>query len=263
MHSVRNLLICGLIAGACAGLLAAGFAKVAGEPAVGNAISFEESHEDAAPPVAGHDHAADGHGEAADHHESGPVSRGVQSTIGLLTACLIFGISMGGFFALAFAVVYGRVGRDVGPRKTALLMAGFAFLIVYLVPFIKYPANPPSVGSPATIGERTLLYVLMIAISISSAVAALRLRRTLTERVSGFNATMLAVLSYLGIVLVAGLALPAVNEVPAAFPATTLWNFRVASVGTVALLWMTIGLVFSSLATAAMTRQRLLPALQR
>lgn len=263
MQSVRNLLICGLIAGACAGLLAAGFAKVAGEGAVGNAIAFEESHEESVPATGGHEHGAAKDAEAAHDHESAPVSRGVQSTLGLLSACLIFGVSMGGFFALAFAVVYGRVGRSLSPRNTALIMAGAAFLIVYLVPFIKYPASPPSVGSPETIGERTLLYVLMIAISVSAAVAAVRLRRTLAERVSGFASTASAIVCYVAIVLIAGLALPVVNEVPAGFPATTLWNFRLASIGMQAVLWATIGLVFAPLATGAMTSRRLLPTLQR
>ena len=32
-----------------------------------------------------------------------------------------------------------------------------AFVVVYLVPFLKYPANPPSVGDPDTIGKRTAL----------------------------------------------------------------------------------------------------------
>ena len=39
---LRNLLICGLIAGLCGGLLATGFARVVGEAQVDQAIAFEE-----------------------------------------------------------------------------------------------------------------------------------------------------------------------------------------------------------------------------
>ena len=144
---IRNLLVCGFIAGACGGLLATGFAELAGEPAINSAISFEEAQAEAA-------------GQAP---EPEMVSRDIQRSVGLLTAAVVYGLALGGLFALAFAAIYGRVGR-VSPAKTALWLAAGAFVVVYLVPFLKYPANPPSVGNPDTIGHRTLLYVVMIAI---------------------------------------------------------------------------------------------------
>ncbi len=45
---LRNLLICGLIAGLCGGLLATGFARVAGESQVDKAIAFESAKAKAA-----------------------------------------------------------------------------------------------------------------------------------------------------------------------------------------------------------------------
>lgn len=232
---VRNLLICGLIAGACAGLAATGFAELAGEPAVNRAISFEDAQ-------------AKGAGEAP-----GPdlVSRGVQRSAGLLTAAVVYGLALGGLFALVFAAIYGRIGR-ASPARTALWLAAAAFVVVYLVPFVKYPANPPSIGDPDTIGHRTLLYVLMIAISLLAAIAAVRLRSALSRRGSGTTATVVAGVSYLAIVVIAGLALPDIHEVPARFPATALWSFREASVGMQTVIWTTIGLVFAATAQRAM-----------
>ena len=66
----------------------------------------------------------------------------------------MYGLALGGLFALAFAFAYGRVAR-ASPRATALWLAAAAFVVVYLVPFLKYPANPPAVGDPDTIGRRT------------------------------------------------------------------------------------------------------------
>ena len=149
---LRNLLICGLIAGVCAGTLAAGLATVTGEPVIDRAIAYEGAH-------------------------GGPVSRDVQKSAGLLTATVVYGLSVGGLFALAFAVAYGRVAR-VTPRATAYGLAAAAFVVVFLVPFLKYPANPPGATDPATIGVRTLAYATMVAISLPAAVAALRLRRS-------------------------------------------------------------------------------------
>ena len=228
---VRNLLICGLLAGACAGLLATGFAEVAGEPTVERAISFEEARD-----------AASGQPVMA-----GPVSRPVQRSVGLSVAAVVYGLGMGGLFALVFAAVYGRVG-EAGPARTALWLAGAAFVVVFLVPFLKYPANPPSIGRPETIGERTLLYFTMLAISVLAAIAAVRTRALLARRLAAGPATLLALVAFGAIVVIAGLVMPGVDEVPRRFPATTLWHFRMASLGTQAVLWAIIGLVFAATA---------------
>jgi hypothetical protein len=235
---LRTLLICGLIAGALAAVLATGFAAVAGEPAVDGAIAFEDAKARAA-------HEA----PAAD-----VVSRGVQKTVGLFTAVAAYCVALGGLFALTFAVVYGRVGH-APPGRTAAWLAGAAFVVVFLVPFVKYPASPPSVGSPETIGHRTELFLVMIAVSLLSALAAVKVRaRLLTRPVLRSGATAGAIATYLAIVTGAALALPAVNEVPADFPAATLWRFREASVGLQLVVWSTIGVVFAVLAQRVMTR---------
>ena len=204
---LRNLLLCGLVAGLCAGLVSTGFASLAGEPAIDRAIAYEDAH-------------------APAHHDAAaapvPVSRALQRTGGLLTALVVDGLALGGIFALVFAFTYGRVGR-ASPRATAYWLAGAAFLVLFLVPFVKYPANPPSVGDPATIGRRTTLYATMFAISVCAAIAAGRLRPVLRARFDGHAATGLALLAFVVVVTAAGLVLPSVNEVPRDFPATTLW----------------------------------------
>ena len=98
---LRNLLICGLIAGLCGGLLATGFARVVGEGPVDQAIAFEGQQAKAA-------------GEA---EEAPLVSRTMQKSFGLLTAAVVYGLSLGGLFALAFAAIYGRVGK-ASPART-------------------------------------------------------------------------------------------------------------------------------------------------
>ena len=70
------------------------------------------------------------------------------------------------------------------------LIAGAALLTVYIVPFLKYPANPPAVGNPDTIGERTALFFLMVALSVLLAVAAVIIGRRLAPRLGNWNASM-------------------------------------------------------------------------
>lgn len=239
---MRNLLVCGLIAGVCAGLLATGFARVVGEPAVEAAIAFEESHAEPAAEPAG----------TNLQHAAGPlVSRKIQSSAGLLTASLVYGLALGGLFALAFAFVYGRIVH-LSPAATALCLAAASFVVVFLVPFLKYPANPPAVGNPDTITRRTLLYFAIVGVSLAAAVLAVRLRRLLAER-GARAATVAGVAAFVVVVLVAGLALPGIQEVPADFPAVTLWEFRQATVATQFVLWTTLGAIFALGARRAMT----------
>jgi hypothetical protein len=100
----------------------------------------------------------------------------------------------------------------------------------------------------------------MMAISLLAAIAAVRVRRAASARVSPASAAAIAGAGYVAIVVVAGLAMPAVQEVPRAFPATTLWQFRQASIGMNAVLWATIGLIFAAAAPRVMAGQ---PVLQR
>src|SRR4051812_16690561 len=178
---LRNLLLCGLAAGALAGVVGTGFAAVAGEPAIDHAIAYEDAH---AARSVGVDPAPM------------PVSRALQKSAGLLTALTVDGLALGGIFALVFAFAYGRVGR-ASPRVTSYWLSAAAFAVVFLAPFVKYPATPPSVGDPSTIGRRTALYATMLAISVLAAIAAARLRPALRERVDGDTATALSLLTYL------------------------------------------------------------------
>jgi hypothetical protein len=236
---VRALLVRGMLAGLAAGLLAFAFAYAFGEPQVQAAIDFEDhlarvAHEPAAAEV---------------------VSRGVQRTIGLLTGLVAMGVALGGLFALVFAWAYGRIG-PYGPRATAALLALAAYLTITVVPFTKYPANPPTVGNPDTIDRRTVVYVAMICITILAFVAAARIRRKLAQRLSGWDATIAAGLAFVAVIAVAELILPAVHETPAGFPADVLWRFRLASLGINAVLWTAIGLLFGALAERVLLASR-------
>jgi hypothetical protein len=226
---LRALLIWGLVAGVCGGLAAFGVARIVGEPPLGRAIAWEQAHAPA------HD---------GDAHDHAIVSRSVQRGAGLLAGALIYGTALGGLFALVFAAVYGRVTR-AGPVRTTLGLGACAFVVLFLVPFVTYPANPPGVGDAATIGERTALYLGMVAISALAALAAVRLRRDLATTARPGVALAGAVATYLVVVIAGAAIMPAVDEVPATFPATTLWDFRVASVAVQLAMWSAIALVFA------------------
>lgn len=227
---VGKLLVRGMLAGIAAGLLTFGFARLVGEPQVDQAISFEQKADAAK-------------GEAP---EPELVSRETQAGLGLLTGAVTYGAAFGGLFSLVFAYAYGRVGTLSARALSAWLALG-AFIALVIVPTMKYPANPPSVGDPETIGTRTGLFFLMIAISLAALVFSLKVRRRAVMKLGAWNGSIAAAVVFVAIIAAVQLSMPAINEVPAAFPAVVLWKFRVAAIGMQLIMWATIGLLFGAL----------------
>jgi hypothetical protein len=264
---VRTLLVRGMLVGIVAGLLSFGFLKVYGEPQVDRAITFEEQMNEAK--AASETNKGMDHGMAMHHEDKGSatakgmamahegeaelVSRPVQAGIGLFTAVVVYCTAFGGLFGLAFAFAHGRLPGALTPRALSALLAATGFIAIYLVPTLKYPANPPAVGDPQTIGVRTALYFIMIAISLAAMVGTVTLKRLFVPRFGEWNATLIVAACYVVIVAVAAILLPAVNEVPAEFPAVVLWKFRIASLGAQFIMWTTFGLLFGGLTQRALT----------
>jgi Probable cobalt transporter subunit (CbtA) len=232
MMTTGSLLWRGMIVGFIAALLSFGLLKLVGEPAVDRAIAFESAM-DEAKAKAEHD-AAVAKGENPPPYEEEPelVSRPVQG-------------AFGGLFALAFALCYGRMG-SFGPRATSALIAISGFIAVYAVPILKYPANPPSIGNPDTIGLRTAIYFGMLLLSLVSMIVAWNVRSRLLGSLGVWNAALVAAAVYLVAVVIFALAMPPLDEVPEGFPAVVLWQFRVASLGAQATMWTVLGLGFGA-----------------
>jgi predicted cobalt transporter CbtA len=232
---VRSLLVRGMLAGLVAGLVAFVFARLFGEPALDGGIAYEDAL------------------AAASGHEGGAelVSRGVQSTVGLAVAFLIYGVAVGGILALVHAAAQGRLGT-LSARATAVVVALAGFVAAVVVPFLKYPANPPASSLDTTIGQRTSLYVIMVAVSLVLAAAATALARRLADRIGWWNAVLTGAVAYVVLVAVAGFLLPTIAETPPDFPAVVLYDFRVASLGGHFVLWAVLALVFAELVHRSM-----------
>src|SRR5579885_3489591 len=172
---VSRLLWRGLLAGLLAGFCAATFSYLAGEPPLARALQYEEAV--LAP-----------HGEP---QEPEVVSRVVQRSAGLFAAHAIYGAAAGGLFSLVFALCLGRLGsRD--PQRLAAMIAALGFIALALMPDLKYPPNPPAVGAAGSIGTRTQLYFVMLAISLLAVILAGTMAPVLSARLGRFNGLVLS-----------------------------------------------------------------------
>jgi hypothetical protein len=173
--------------------------------------------------------------------------------LGLLTAVVVYGTALGGLFAVAFAFAYQRVGH-LSARGTAALLAGAGFVALVLVPALKYPPNPPAVGQPETIGYRSELFFSMMLVSVAVLGFTFAIAPRLAARYGSWNAALLAAAAFIGVIVVAQLLLPDINEVPDQFPAVVLWRFRIVSLGIQLILWATYGLLFGALAERVLSK---------
>lgn len=222
----------GAVAGAVAGLLSAVVSFSLGEPSVRRAVELEEA-------------AAHAAGEA-DHAEV--FSRATQQGA-LFLVSMLTGLAIGILFASVYAVRHRRdPDADSWSRSMQLALAGLVG--VALIPFLRYPASPPAVGDPRTVDARTTAYLAAILVGVAAVVAAGQLYRGMTDRGVRLSLRQLAML----VVVLGGVAatwlLPG-NPDAVEAPADLIWNFRVASIASLIVLWLGLGAVFGLLGERA------------
>jgi len=240
--TLGRTLLYAIVAGLLAGVLVTAFHFVITEPVIDQAIALEEAN-------AAKEQAADpGHGNV---EEAPIVSRAFQKTGGLLLGYVLYGLTWSLFFSLAFFPLQGWLMR-LGAWRGALLLAALAWWAIIVVPFIKYPANPPAVGDPETIGYRQSLYITMLLLSAGGT--------ALVVGLSGRFAQQLRqprwVVACAGLVLVGAVLVLVLPNNPDAVtaPIELITNFRVRSIIGLTLFWAIFGVTFGWLTQRAMQR---------
>ena len=236
---LRRAVLAGLLAGA----VAAVFVGLVAEDSIDAAIAIEEAGADAAHD-ADHDtgESTDSGDASHGHGEDEALFTRSQQVVGGLAAAVVFGLVVGVVFGTVYAAVRHKItiGSETG---RILLLAAAAYLATAVLPSLKYPANPPAVGDPDTVNERTLLYFTFLAASIILAVAVGMLYKRLAARLERSAATVstaAAALAGTAVLLVVWPSSP--DRVAEDFPAQILWDFRLESLATLTIIWSTFGL---------------------
>jgi predicted cobalt transporter CbtA len=157
---------------------------------------------------------------------------------GEIAAGTILGISYGALFGIVFAY-----SRDSIPgsnnKKKALILAAFMLFVLYIVPGLKYPANPPAVGDPETIGVRQTMYISYLSISGLSALGLAYAYRKL-GKIQSKKAIIPA--AYAAIMLAAYFAM-APNPDLVTAPMDLVMSFRIVTGFTISMFWGLLGLI--------------------
>jgi predicted cobalt transporter CbtA len=160
---------------------------------------------------------------------------------GEIVAGTVLGLSIGSLFGIVFAYARSSVPGS-NNKKKGLIVAGIMWFALFLMPVLKYPANPPAVGDPETIYYRQFLYLTFLAISGFSALGLAFLYRKM-----GFLHTKKAIIpvAYAAIMAGAYLAMPA-NPDPLNAPMDLVIGFRITSAITISLFWGLLGVIFGA-----------------
>jgi len=159
---------------------------------------------------------------------------------GQVLAGAILGTSIGALFGIVFAL-----SRKILPGnnnvKKALVLSGIMWFTIYLIPFLKYPANPPTVGDADTVVLRAILYLSFIAICGFGAVGFYQLFKRLEKR-----KRIIAFIGYAAFISTAFLLMPE-NPDEVTAPMDLVNGFRAMSVVAVSIFWISIGVILGAL----------------
>jgi predicted cobalt transporter CbtA len=157
---------------------------------------------------------------------------------GQLFAGAVLGTSVGALFGIVFGF-----SRNVLPGsnfvKKSLFLAVIMWATLYLIPFLKYPANPPTVGDPETIVLRQTMYLAFIAISGFSALGFYHVYKRINKKA-------LAFVGYAAFISTVFVAMPA-NPDPVTAPEDLVNGFRIFSAIAVSVFWVSVGVVLGAL----------------
>ncbi|MGZ6827562.1 MAG: CbtA family protein [Mycobacteriales bacterium] len=224
----------GALAGLAGGALAGAFGYLLAEPVMDRAVDLEAARQ-----------------RAAGEHVVELYTRHTQH-VGFVVATTLVGVALGVLLGVTHGVLH-RADPDRDPWRRALALGGAAFFGLFLVPFLRYPANPPGVGDPGTIDARTSAYLSALVIGLVGAVTLGLAARGLAERGWPASHRQLALVGIAVATVALTFVLPDDTD-PIDVGAGLLWEFRLLSLATSALLWGGLTAVFGLLGERAARR---------
>ncbi len=155
---------------------------------------------------------------------------------GQILAGVILGMSVGSLFGIVLAFSKNALpGNNI--VKKSIILSGIMWVTLYIIPFLKYPANPPTVGDGETVVLRAILYLSFIAISGLGAVAFYKLSKKFQNKKK-----LVSLLGYAVFISVVFLVMPE-NPDEITAPMNLVNEFRIMSVLGVTSFWVSIGLI--------------------
>ena len=217
-----------LVSGSFAGLIYGGLNLVIVEPFLDDATNIENQNLFAS-------------GEESDTTEFWVEYNSYRSWQkgGQVLASTILGASLGSLFGIVFAYSRKSLPSDNNIRKT-IVLAGIMWFVLFVIPFLKYPANPPTVGETETVMLRGILYLSFIAISGFSALGFYQLHKRLEA-----NKKIIAIIGY-GVFITSVFFLMPDNPDKITVSTELVDGFRIFTFFTTSIFWLSLALILGT-----------------
>ncbi len=213
-----------LLSGVLAGIILAGVNLFTVEPYIDQAIGIEVNNSIAS-------------GEVINQDELNMFR--VWQKEGTFTAGAFFGLAYGAIFGIVY-VVSRKFLPTSDDRKKAIILAAVLCLSLYVIPFIKYPANPPAVGDPETIGLRENWYV---GFQLASGLITLGLGILWYKFRKISNIQFIVPVFYVGLIAFVYTVFPS-NPDEISVSMDLVNAFRAVTVATMVMFWIVLGSIF-------------------
>ena len=158
---------------------------------------------------------------------------------GQILAATILGTSIGSLFGIVFAYSRKSLPSENNLRKT-LVLAGIMWLVLFTIPFLKYPANPPTVGDGETVVLRGILYLSFIAISGFAALGFYKLFKKLKNQKK-----IIPFIAYAIFISIVFFLMPE-NPDEVTAPEELVNQFRASSFITSTVFWFTLAIILGA-----------------
>ena len=159
---------------------------------------------------------------------------------GQILAGVILGTSIGSLFGIVFALSKNSL-PGINNVKKALILSGIMWTTLYLIPFLKYPANPPTVGDSETLVLRAFLYLSFIAISGIGAIGFYKLSKKFKNKKK-----FISLIGYGIFISIAFVTMPD-NPDEITISMTLVNEFRLMSVLGVSSFWISVSIILGYL----------------
>ncbi|MGA7370817.1 MAG: CbtA family protein [Nitrososphaeraceae archaeon] len=162
---------------------------------------------------------------------------------GEIVAGTIFGTSISALFGIVYAYSRDSLPGSNNKRK-GLILAGIMFFVIFLIPVLKYPANPPAVGDPGTFEYRASLYVGMLVVSGFTALGVAILYRSLGQ--TRRESRKIIVPAIYAVTIALAFAVLPENPDEITISSDLLMNFRIVTTIAMGVFWGALGILLGS-----------------
>jgi len=159
---------------------------------------------------------------------------------GEVAAGTILGMAFGSLLGIVF--VFGRKTLPGSNNiKKAIILSGIIWLVIFMIPAIKYPPNPPTVGDPDTINYRQYLFISFIVISGLSALGLSIIYKNI--KTNPLLKLIIISIIYAVVMIAAFIVVPPSQDKITA-PMNLVNGFRISSMFTMGIFWIILGFTF-------------------